>query len=123
MLENVKELLLSVLLHAWASACVHSLYSCIHNYVLGYVGLFLRSCVLGFWPAYTRSYLRTWALTRVREAPGKGPTLPIFTSFSTISLLYAILIPLFVIFVSKNHYILLYIFILASKTSFFINFA
>ena len=110
-------------IHTWLSACIHSLYSCIHNYVLGYVGLFLRSCVLGFWLAYTRSYLGTWALTRVREAPGKGPTLPIFTYFSTISLLYAILIPLFVIFVSKHHYILLFIFILASKTSFFINFA
>ena len=123
MLENIEELLLSVLLRAWAWACVRSLYSCIHNSILVYISLFLRSCILGFWPVYARSYLRIWALTRIHEASSKGPTLPIFTYFSTISLLYAILIPLFVIFVSKHHYILLFIFILALKTPFFIIFA
>ena len=121
MLENIEELLLSVLLRAWAWACVRSLYSCIHNSILVYISLFLRSCILGFWPVYARSYLRIWALTRIHEASSKGPTLPIFTYFSTISLLYAILIPLFVIFVSKHHYILLFIFILALKMLFFIN--
>ena len=35
-----------------------------------------------------------WALTRVRETLDRGLTLPIFTSFSTLSLLYAILTPL-----------------------------
>ena len=35
-----------------------------------------------------------WALTCVRETLGRGLTLPIFTSFSTLSLLYAILTPL-----------------------------
>ena len=93
------------------------------TWIHSYAALFLRFCICGNRHAYARSCLRTWALTRVREAPGKGPTLPIFTYFSTISVLYAILIPLFVIFVSKHHYILLFIFILASKTSFFINFA
>ena len=67
---------------------------------------------------YTRSYLRTWVLTHVCETPSKGPTLPIFTHFSTVSLLKS----LFVNFASKHHYILLLIFILALKTSFFIIF-
>ena len=46
-----------------------------------YAGLFLRLCVHQLWPAYVRSHLCTWALTRVREMPGRGPTLSIFTFF------------------------------------------
>ena len=53
---------------------------------------------------------------------GRGLTLLIFTSFSTVSLLYAILTPLVVIFALEHHCILLFIFILASKTSFLIIF-
>ena len=52
MLENVEKLLLSVLLHAWAGACVRSLDSCLHNAVLAYVGLFLRLCVCGVLSTY-----------------------------------------------------------------------
>ena len=126
MLENVKGLFLSVLLRAWAWACVCSLDLYIHSSILVYVGLFLRLCVCQFWLAYAGSCLRTWALTRVHKTPGRGLTLPIFTSFSTVSLLYAILTPFFVIFAPKHHYILLFLFfiyILVSKTSFFIIFA
>ena len=119
MIENVKEPLMSVLLRAWAQANVRSLNSCVCNPVFVYAGLFLRSCIRGFWPVYTRSYMHTWALTRIREMPSRGLTLPFFTSILTILLLYAILTPLFVNFVFEHPYILLFIFILLSKISFF----
>ena len=61
------------------------------------------------------SCLHTWALTLVRGALGRSSTLPIFTYFSTVSLPHAILTHLFIIFASDYHYILLFIFILASK--------
>jgi len=115
MLENVEGHLLSMLLHAWARAYVRSS-------VLVYVGLFLRLCVCGFWPTYVGSYLCMWALICIHETLGRGLTLPNFTSFFTISLLYAILIPLLVIFALEHHCILLFIFILTSKISFFIIF-
>ena len=51
---------------------------------------------------------------------GRGPTLSIFTLFSTVSLPYAILTHVFVIFTPEHHRILLFIFILALKTSFII---
>ena len=92
--------------------------ACIH----AYVALFLRLCVHGNRPVYAGSYLHTWALTRIHGTPSRDPTVPIFTSFSIVSLLYAILTPLFVIFASEHHHILLFIFILASKTPFFIIF-
>ena len=95
MIENVKEPLMSVLLRAWAQANVRSLNSCVCNPVFVYTGLFLRSCIRGFWPVYTRSYMHTWALTHIREMPSRGLTLPFFTSILTILLLYAILTPLF----------------------------
>ena len=95
MIENVKEPLMSVLLRAWAQANVRSLNSCVCNPVFVYAGLFLRSCIRGFWPVYMRSYMHTWALTRICEMPSKGLTLPFFTSILTILLLYAILTPLF----------------------------
>ena len=121
MIENGKEPLMSVLLRAWAQANVRSLNSCVCNPVFVYAGLFLRSCIRGFWPVYTRSYMHTWALTRIREMPSRGLTLPFFTSILTILLLYAILTPLFVIFVFEHPYILLFIFILLSKISFFFH--
>ena len=91
--------------------------SCVCNSILAYVDLFLRLYVRGDGLAYARSCLRTWAFTRVRKMLGKGLTQPIFTSFPTVSLLYAIITPLFVNFASKHHCIFLFIFILASKTS------
>ena len=118
MLENVKELLMSVLLRVWDRTYVRNLDSCVRSFVLTYVGLFLRLCVCGNGPTYTG---RTWALTRICETLGKRPTLPIFTFFSPVSLLFAILTHLFFIFAPEYHYIHLLIFILASKTSFFIN--
>ena len=81
MLENVEELLLSVLLRAWAWACVRSLDSCIRSSMLVYASMFLRSCVRGDGPAYEGSCLRTWALTCICEMPSRSPTLPIFTPF------------------------------------------
>ena len=105
MLENVEGLILFVLLRAWAQACIRSLNSCVHRSVPTYACLFLRLCICGNGTAYTGSCLCTWT----------------FTSISTVSLLYAILTSLFVIFVSKHHYILLFIFILALKMLFFIN--
>ena len=89
-LENIKELLLSVFLYAWAQACIR-MNSCVHGSVLMYAGLFLRFCILRNRTANTRSCLRTRALTCAREMPGRSPTLPIFISFSSVSLLYAIL--------------------------------
>ena len=118
MLENVKELLMSVLLHAWDRTYVRNLDSCVRSLVLMYAGLFLRLCICGNGPTYVGC---TWALTRIHETLGKSLTLPVFTSFSPVSLLFAILTHLFVIFAPKYHYIHLLIFILASKTSFFIN--
>jgi len=69
-------------LHVWAQAYVTA---CIHAYAT----LFLHTQVC--------SCLHAWALTRVRETPGKSPTLPTFTLFSTVSPSYAILTPFFVI--------------------------
>ena len=106
--ENVEELVLFVFLHAWAQA-----YIC--NSILAYVGMFLRFCVHGNGPTYTGSCLRAWALTRVHEMPGRSPILPIFTPFSIVSLPYANLTHLFVIFASKCHCIILFIFTLTSK--------
>ena len=112
--ENVKELLLFVILHAWARAYVRSLYSCVRNSILTYAGMFLSFYICGNGPAYVGSCLRAWASTRVRETLGKSPTLPIFTPFSTVSLPCAILTHLFVILTFEYHYIILFIFTLAS---------
>ena len=115
MLENVEGLSLSVLLRAWAWACIRSS-------VLVYVGLFLRLCVCGDGPicgvlfTYVGFDLSTWhTWQRLYSAH--------FHFFSTISLLYAILKPLFVIFASEHHCILLFIIFLSLKTSFLIIFA
>ena len=102
-------------LRAWTRACIRILYSCIHSSILAYASMFLRLCVCGNGPAYTECYQRAWALTHVRETPGRSPTLSIFTPFSTVSPLYAILTPFFIILASENHYIILFIFILALK--------
>ena len=67
-----------------------------------------------------RLWPNPWALIGISETPNKGLTLPFFTSISIVSLLYAILTPLFVIFAYEPHCILLFIIILVSKTSFFI---
>ena len=48
MFENVEGHFLSVLLRAWARACVRNLDLCVHSSVLSYAGLFLRLCVRGF---------------------------------------------------------------------------
>ena len=80
-----------MLLRVWARAYIRSLYSCVRRFVLAYADLFLRFCVCGNGPAYMGSYLRLWDLTYVHGTPSRGPTLPIFTSFSFVSLLYAIL--------------------------------
>ena len=117
-LENIKELLLSVFLYAWARAYICSMNSCIHGSVLMYAGLFLRFCILRNRTANTGSCLHTRALTCVREMLGRSPTLPIFISFSSVSLLYAILTHLLVIFTPEYHCNLLFIFILASKHHF-----
>ena len=107
-LENVEELLLSVFLHAWARAYVRSLYSCVCNSILVYVGMFSRFCICGDEPVYMGFCLRTWVSTCVRETPGRSPTLLIFTPFSTISLPYAFPTHLFVIFAPEYHYIILF---------------
>ena len=114
MLGNVKGLFLFVLLHTWAQAYVR-------RSVLTYTGLFLRLYVCGDGSVYAGSCIRTWALTCVRETLGRGLTLPISTYFSTVSLLYATLTPLSIIFASNHHYILIFIFILTSKTSFLLE--
>ena len=53
-------------------------------------------CVFGHVNAGSCLHMR--ALTRIRETLSKGLTLPIFTSFSIVSLLYAILTPIFLSF-------------------------
>ena len=118
MLENIEELLLFVFLRAWARAYVHNLDLCVCNSVLAYAALFLRFCICGNGPAYAGSYLHTRALTCIHETPSRSLTLPIFTYFSSIPLLYAILTHLLVIFAPEYHYILLFIFIPASKRHF-----
>ena len=116
--ENIKELLLFVFLHTWARACVRSFDLCIHGPILAYTSLFLRFCLHGNRPVYAGSYLRIWALTCIRETPGRNPNLPIFTYFLFVSLPYATLMHLLVIFAPKYCCILLFIFILASKQHF-----
>ena len=106
--ENVEELLLSVFLRAWARACIRILYSCVYSSVLACAGVFLRLCVCGNGPACTGSCLCMWVLTCVRETFGKSPTLPIFTFFSSVLLLYTILTHLFVIFAPEYHCILFF---------------
>ena len=124
MLEIVEGYFLSVLLRAWAQACIRILDLCVRRSILANTGLFLRLCVHGCQPTYPGPYLHTWALTHVHEMLGRFLTLPIFNYFLTVSILYAILTPLFfVIFAPKHYCILLFIFILASKTSFFILFS
>ena len=122
MVENVEGHFLSMLLRAWARTCIRSLDLCIRSSILAYTALFLRLYICEFWPTYAGSRLRMLVLTCVCETLSKGLTLPIFTSFSIVSLLYAILTPFFAIFAPKHHYILLLVFILAPKTSFFIIF-
>ena len=100
--ENVEELRLSVFLYVWPQACVCSLYLCVHSSVLAYTGMFLRFCIRGNRLAYAGSCLRVWTLTCVHKTPCKSSTLPIFTSFSTISPPYAILTPFFVILASEK---------------------
>ena len=78
---NVKELLLSMFLHAWARDRRRILESCVHSSVLAFATLFLRFCIRGSGPAYAGFCLHTRALTCVREMPSKSPTLPIFTFF------------------------------------------
>ena len=98
MLENIEELIMSMFQHAWARAIVCSLDLCICSSVLAYTCLFLRFCICGNRPAYAGSCLRMRALTYVREIPSRSPTVPIFTYFSSISLPYATLTHLLVIF-------------------------
>ena len=102
-------------LHVWARAYICCWYSCVHNSILAYASMFLRFCVRGNRLMYVGFCLRVLPLTRVRETPGRSLALPIFTPFSPISLPYAILTHLFVIFVSKYHCIILFIFTCASK--------
>ena len=90
-LENIKELLLSVFLYEWAQAYIRSMNSCVHGSILMHAGLLLRFCILRNRIANMGSCLCTRALTCACEMPGRSPTLPIFISFSSISLLYAIL--------------------------------
>ena len=121
--ENVKELLLFVILHAWARAYVRSLYSCVRNSILTYAGMFLSFYICGNGPAYVGvmfTYVgfdpRMWdAWQKLYSAHFHF----LFNRFTTICNPNT---P-FVIFSSKHRYILLFIFILTSKTSFFINFA
>ena len=80
MLENVKELLMSVLLCAWDRTYVHNLDSCVRSFVLTYAGLFLRLCICGNGPMYAG---HTWALTRIRETLGKKPYVAHFHLFFT----------------------------------------
>ena len=112
--ENVEELLLSVFLHAWAQACVRSLHSCVRSSVLVYAGLFFRLYIRGM-------DLHMQDLVCICEMPGKSPTLPIFTYFSTISLPQAILTPFchFCIWLSLYHSFYLHSCI---KISYFLNF-
>ena len=114
-LENVEELLMSVFLCAWARACIHSLYSCVRSSILVYAGAFLRFCVCGNGPAYIGSCLHAWALTHILKTLGKSPALPIFTPISIVSLPFAILTHILVIFAFDCHCIILFIFILAPK--------
>ena len=102
MLENVEGVFLFVLLCARARAYVGNLDLCIRSSILMYTGLFVRLCVRGDGLAYAGSCLCMWALTSVHEVLSRGLTLPIFTFLSTVSLLYAILTPLFVIFASEH---------------------
>ena len=99
-------------------ACICSLNSCIRGSVFVYTGLFLGFCIRGSGSTYAGSHRCTRALTCIREMPSRSPTLPIFTYFSSVSLRYAILTNLFVIFAPEYHCILLFIFILASKYHF-----
>ena len=119
--ENVKELLLSVFLHAWARAYIRNLHSCIRNSVLVCAGMLLRLYVHGNGLAYAGSCLHAWALTRLCETSRKSLTLPIFTSFSYVSLQFAILTHIFVIFAPEYHCILFFSLHSCIKTSYFPN--
>ena len=113
--ENVEELLLSIFLRAWARVCVCSLHSCVRSSVLAYASMFLRLYICRNELAYAWSCPRMWALTCVRETPGRSLALLIFTPFSPVSLPYEILTHIFVIFSSEHHYIILFTFTRASQ--------
>ena len=83
--------------------CVHGLEPTYVAWTYAYAALFLRLCVLGDGLTYVGSCLCMQALTCIRQTPGRGFTLLIFTSLSTVSLLYVILTPLFVIFAYDLH--------------------
>ena len=97
--------------------------SSVRGFVLTYAGLFLRLCICGNGPAYVGvmfTYVgfdpRMWdAWQKLYSAHFHF----LFNRFTTICNPNT---P-FVIFSSKHRYILLFIFILTSKISFFINFA
>ena len=103
--------------------CVCGLEPVYIAWTYAYTGLFLRLSIREDRFAYAGSCLRAWALTCIHETLSRGPTLLIFTSLSTFSLLYAILTSHFVIFAFEHHCILLFIFTLTLTTSFFIVFA
>ena len=115
MLENVEKLLLFVLLHAWAQAYVCSLDSCLHNTVLAYVGLFLRLCIRGVLSMYVGFDPRTWD---VWQKPCSAHFHFFFIYFTSICNFNTPLCH----FSLEFHYILPFIFILASKTLFFYQF-
>ena len=95
--------------------------ACIH----AYVDLFLLTQVCSWGFVYVGinlrtwgSCLRVWALTYVREMPGRSLALPIFTYFSPVSLPYAMLTHIFVIYVFEYHYIILFTFTYALQYHF-----
>ena len=100
--------------------CVCGLKLAYADWIHMYAGLFLRMQVYSWDFVYVGMGLRTWGPICVCETPSRGLTLHLFSSISTISLLFAILIPFFVIFSFEHPYILLFIFILVLKISFYL---
>ena len=72
---------------SYLCSCVHGLKPMHAACTDVYAALFLRFYVHGDRLAYAGSYLRMWALTCVRELFGRGLTLPIFLSLSTLPFL------------------------------------
>ena len=89
--------------------------------VLVCAGMLLRLYVHGNGLAYAGSCLHAWALTRLCETSRRSLTLPIFTSFSYVSLQFAILTHIFVIFAPEYHCILFFSLHSCIKTSYFPN--
>jgi len=85
-------------LHVQACSCMCSLYLCVCRLVLAHVCLFFNSCACRFQLAHVYRILRTQPHSCACMVSGKNPSLGIWTPFSSMLHLFAILTSFLTIF-------------------------